>query len=349
MAIGFGIPGSAVFVYLCRLISCRGIDLQKLDFERGRPSYLRGEWNDHGWWYYYLVGLLVKSPVGTIGLAVMAAIHAFMRRSPSQGLAHDGSGPRASSSSGDQVVLLSPARLGSNRDACSGFSCHYRYVLPAFPFAFVWMSQVAAFDHRQCCWRYVTVVGLLSATACETAMAYPHCISFFNLIAGGPTHGSDWMLDSSFYWGQDMHFLKYWLHRHAPDEIPFVTLSMRVPPEEFDIPSRGKCPPCVPSSDDPDGSLVGPVPGLHVIDAEAILERDSGYAFFQTLQPIARVGYALRVYRITAAEANRIRKSRAGLAPSQPCEQSADELIGRLAKNAAMARALKGRSVLPAR
>ena len=114
-------------------------------------------------------------------------------------------------------------------------------------------------------------------------MAYPHCISFFNLIAGGPTHGSDWMLDSSFYWGQDMHFLKYWLHRHAPDEIPFVTLSMRVPPEEFDIPSRGKCPPCVPSSDDPDGSLVGPVPGLHVIDAEAILERDSGYAFFQTL------------------------------------------------------------------
>ena len=32
----------------------QGIDTQKLDFERGLPSYLRGEWSKHGWWYYYL-------------------------------------------------------------------------------------------------------------------------------------------------------------------------------------------------------------------------------------------------------------------------------------------------------
>lgn len=39
-----------------------GLDLQKLDFEQGMPSYLFGHWSDRGWWYYYLVGLLIKVP-----------------------------------------------------------------------------------------------------------------------------------------------------------------------------------------------------------------------------------------------------------------------------------------------
>jgi len=43
----------------------QGIDLQKFDFERGFLSYLRGEWSDHGWWYYYLYALLIKTPLGT--------------------------------------------------------------------------------------------------------------------------------------------------------------------------------------------------------------------------------------------------------------------------------------------
>lgn len=30
----------------------QGIDAQKLDFERGLDSYLRGQWADPGWWYY---------------------------------------------------------------------------------------------------------------------------------------------------------------------------------------------------------------------------------------------------------------------------------------------------------
>ena len=44
----------------------RGIDLQKKDFEDyGQPSYLRWEWKDGGWWYYYLYGLAVKPPHGS--------------------------------------------------------------------------------------------------------------------------------------------------------------------------------------------------------------------------------------------------------------------------------------------
>jgi len=42
-----------------------GIDIQKRDFEDyGQSSFLRGEWREGGWWYYYLYGLVVKETHG---------------------------------------------------------------------------------------------------------------------------------------------------------------------------------------------------------------------------------------------------------------------------------------------
>ena len=52
-----------------------GIDLQQKDFEDfGRPSYLRGEFQNWGWWYYYLYALMVKLPVGTWLLILLAVL-----------------------------------------------------------------------------------------------------------------------------------------------------------------------------------------------------------------------------------------------------------------------------------
>ena len=60
----------------------QGVDIQQYDFERGLPSYLRGTWADHGWWYYYLYALLIKIPLGvwvlvvlTIGVNICDSLH----------------------------------------------------------------------------------------------------------------------------------------------------------------------------------------------------------------------------------------------------------------------------------
>ena len=50
------------------------IDLQRRDFERGRPSYLRGQWRPRGWWYYYLYALAIKVPLGTWALLLLAIV-----------------------------------------------------------------------------------------------------------------------------------------------------------------------------------------------------------------------------------------------------------------------------------
>ena len=147
----------------------QGIDHIKFEYEIGYPSYLLGEKRLGGWWYYYLYGMLVKMPVGTLVLVAVAAVHllfqlrkrarigihaailnvgsndsgerlgvsppcaAITRRADAQPLA-GGLG----SDLADTIYLLAPAIgiiwLVSSQ---TGFNHHLRYVLPAFPFLFI--------------------------------------------------------------------------------------------------------------------------------------------------------------------------------------------------------------------
>lgn len=133
-----------------------GIDMQKKDFEDyGQPSYLRGEWKDGGWWYYYLYGLAVKTPHGTQFLLALAVFFTLHRRwtSRPQLSAHvtyvDGSNPiarqRVSPTWRDLVILLTPALtvlvlVSSQLE----FNHHVRYVLPVLGFTFVFIGSVGA-------------------------------------------------------------------------------------------------------------------------------------------------------------------------------------------------------------
>ena len=51
-----------------------GIDVQKRDFENGYRSYLRGEWKHGGWWYYYVYAWLIKEPLATWCLVLLAIV-----------------------------------------------------------------------------------------------------------------------------------------------------------------------------------------------------------------------------------------------------------------------------------
>ena len=56
-----------------------GIDLAKFEFERGYWSYLNGEFQNKGWWYFYISALAVKEPLGFWGLAALATVAIVVR------------------------------------------------------------------------------------------------------------------------------------------------------------------------------------------------------------------------------------------------------------------------------
>jgi len=107
-----------------------GIDLQQRDFEdSSRPSYLRGEWRDRGWWYYYLYAAAIKVPLGLWSLGAVALLGLLASRS--------------SVAWRDILILLAPPLIVfivvSSK---TGFSEHFRYILPCFPFVIIWISGI---------------------------------------------------------------------------------------------------------------------------------------------------------------------------------------------------------------
>ncbi len=109
----------------------RGIDEQKYQAELHSPAYLRGEWRENGWWYFYLYAVAVKAPLGTLFLGGLAVWLAWR-------------GGRFRGAVQDEVLLWLPAGavfLLLSTQMRDQFSA-VRYVLPAFPFLFIAVSRV---------------------------------------------------------------------------------------------------------------------------------------------------------------------------------------------------------------
>lgn len=288
-----------------------GIDQQKVDFERTIRSYLCGEWRPSGWWYYYLYGLAVKVPLGAWLLFVLAVELTLML-------------PRYSVAWRHEAVLLAPAiavlTLVSSQ---TGFNHHLRYVLPIFPFAFIWISKVV----QPKAWRGRTVPalvfgGLLWFVASSLAI-YPHSLSYFNELAGGPANGHAHLLDSNIDWGQDLLYLKHWLEKH-PEARPlglayFGSFDPRVAGINFSLPPKGPSN-TLPIKTSAEG--FGPKPGWYAIsvmilhgDHFSLRDGHGGsifvdqpyYTYFQHFRPVAMAGYSIYIYHITLEDANRLR------------------------------------------
>lgn len=297
----------------------RGMDLQKYDFERGMPSYLCGRWNDRGWWYYYLVCSAIKVPLGIWCLAFLALAVSLRGRllktshSPLRDPSRDASSV-ATYSWRDEMVLLLPAIvLFVFVSSQTGLSRHFRYVLPVFPFVFIWASQLAPAAIRYPRTIGVLVTGFLTWSIASSLWIYPHSMSYFNELVGGPRHGHKYLLDSNFDWGQDAFYLREWLQQHH-EAAPLNILSANSYASDL-IDSNGD------PAEDSSGLLAPgsgfvlpnaawktcPMPGWFAVSMRRVHDAGGDYSYFLRLKPVAAVGYGFNVFHVTWREANRVR------------------------------------------
>ena len=273
-----------------------GIDRQKLDFERGFDSYLRGRWRDHGWWYYYLYGLGVKEPVGFLALLGLTLGISFSNRWQWR----------------DELILLAPSVLIlALVSSQTGFNHHVRYLLPAFPFVFVWMGKLWDQQRVSRRWRF-SAAALLVLGIAPSLWVFPHSHAFFNGLVGGPLRGHDHLLDSNIDWGQDLLPLSRWLKAHPQVELDGVAYSLDhlLPLEDFGIPEseppRGwdfsKEEP-LPTGDE--RNQVGPQPGWWAVFVRPLRESHGHYDYFRQFEPVAIVGYTVYIYRLTPGDVER--------------------------------------------
>ncbi|HVR06761.1 MAG TPA: glycosyltransferase family 39 protein [Thermoanaerobaculia bacterium] len=178
-----------------------GLDMVAHDVRGGVLSYLHGRFSAHGFWDYYLVAMLIKTPAGTLALLVLAAWLAVTGRVRVAGA--------------EAFLLVPPVFLLAYLSFAFDLQIGLRYLLPALPFLFVFAGRAAAW--RPAASPYGVAVGLLAAwTAVSSLAAHPRYIPYFNELIGGQRNGYRWLTDSNVDWGQDNAYIREVYARHSP-------------------------------------------------------------------------------------------------------------------------------------
>ena len=260
----------------------RGLDLQKVDFEKGLESYLFRTWSDRGWWYYYPVAACLKLPLGMLLLFMIVVVCHVV---PRCGL----------KLTRDEMVLIVPAIVVFVL-VCSqtGFGRYIRYILPSLPAAFVLISKL--WNQPWPRWAARSFLGLLVWSTLSSLWIYPHSMSYFNELAGGPLGGHRYLLDANVDWGQDLIRLKHWIKDHPEARPMYCICAGFVSPQEIGIDCQW--PPKMSSPEsDPQQNLI-PEPGWYAISVHELFERHGSYRYMQKYRPVSRVGYSMWIYHI---------------------------------------------------
>jgi hypothetical protein len=200
-----------------------------------RGTYLLGEIGRTGWWYYFPLAILFKTPTATLiafALAAAAAIYLAITRRATLNARHAWAA----------LVLLVPVIVYGYFSLTTNLNLGLRHVYPLYAFFYIglgWVaSRLVAQGRRAAIITGATAAILFIGTATETARAYPNYIAFFNTPSGGSRGGFRLLSDNNIDWGQDLLELARWQKEH-PDEKLYLSYFGTVEPALFGIRYQG--------------------------------------------------------------------------------------------------------------
>jgi len=200
-----------------------GFDAAKEISEHGEfGSYLRGQWSEHGWWYYNAVALGVKLPLAILLLLALAIPTWWRSRIARLELLS---------------IVVPLAALILIFSTASNLNIGIRHVLPALPFLFLLLGPIfeASADPRRDRASAGLAAVAIGAGVWNVATLHPDHLTFFNALAGGPERGREWLLDSNLDWGQDLYRVKAAADAIDPDAPLYLLYFGHVDPALYGI------------------------------------------------------------------------------------------------------------------
>jgi hypothetical protein len=182
-----------------------------------RASFLCGRRSLLGWWYYFPLAFVFKTPLATlIALALATAGWLGTCRSRLRRLGQATASPRwwpfwaAVITPVFYMATVMPSHVDLG----------LRYIFPVYPFLFVFLGVAAADAFARIPRIAAWIVPILAlGLAVETFFAYPDFLPFFNVAAGGAGGGVRLLSDSNLDWGQDLPALHDWQKDHPDQQL----------------------------------------------------------------------------------------------------------------------------------
>lgn len=260
----------------------QGVDAQLA--ESGYTAYLMGDFNSTGFYSYYVVGLLVKTPVPVLllaGLAWLCGGRPSWRELP---------------------LLLTAGLLLLFFSLAGHKNIGLRYVLFLEPLTALWIGRLLAEPRVSATWLRRTILVAVVCLGGIALASWPHYLPYFNWLSGGPDRGHRWLLDSNLDWGQDLVALRRYLQQEEISEIDLAYFG-RVPPEVYGIRYR-----TLRASEAPKNRYVAISANLlcglmYIVNGDLNYWPDDadGYAAFRTRKPAAILGHSIYVFDMLEA------------------------------------------------
>lgn len=278
----------------------------------GHTSYLMGTHSETGFWYYFPIAFLVKTPLALIILLLITLNHMvrkFFYRIKK-------------SSSELDYTLLKPSVLSRAIKRCfslfkntikilqripfyyfllivpviiyflismgSSINIGVRHILPIFPFVIIMASRTINFPELKAKKVYSwAVLIIVIAYVISSLVIYPNYLSYFSELVGGANNGHRHLLDSNLDWGQDLKKLKKVLSENNIQEIQLVYFG-QANLWYYDIPA-------VPLPTIKNQKSISEIDGWVGISATALYS-DGELSWLRNMEPDEKIGYSIFIY-----------------------------------------------------
>jgi hypothetical protein len=167
----------------------------------GQDAFLNGEWSRMGWWYYYPMAMIYKTPLLLLVLAGTAAGVALRH---ARSMAFEAVTPWVASVMFLLLSMTSTINIG------------VRHMLPVYPMLAVGIAVVINRCSQKLQYGAWLATGSIGISALVT---YPDYIPACNLLAGGTANGYQVLVDSNYDWGQDGKRLMRWMEENHVSHV----------------------------------------------------------------------------------------------------------------------------------
>ncbi len=261
------------------------------------PTFLLGRRLTEARWYYFLIALVLKTPLPLL-IGVLLALLSNLKQRPRWRELPLG-------------VLLAFYAASS---AHSALNLGYRHLLPALPALWVYVGRIGCLAARRPrkWWGTGRVIPaiLVLWLVVGTLHVAPDYLAYFNELAGGANGGRRYLVDSNLDWGQDLYAFREYVQAHPDTPIylswfgstyPYLydaNLTYRHLAGHYSFPyanemARSPYNPYRPEA----GWYAISVTNLQMGVAEGDI-----FARFRTQAPAARIGRSILVYRVAATQ-----------------------------------------------
>ena len=180
----------------------------------GHGSYLLGMNSNTGWWYYFPVTILFKTPIPIFILLGLVIVYRKKLKAKDLSIKNDDF---------DELLLILPPIIYLAFAMYSKADLGIRHILPIFPFVLTYIAKTANLvDFKK--FKIPTIIIAVSLVwyLFSAFIIYPNYIAYFNELSGGPKNGHKILTDSNLDWGQDIFRIKKYMDENHLDHVYLV-------------------------------------------------------------------------------------------------------------------------------